>query len=155
MLPIVRLPLAGVIALQGAAASAQQVSYENLVEPVLSGGETVVGEAVVYPTSAPARVTAVIVTVPPGGETGWHTHPVPLFGYMLQGALTVTYDGHGERTYRTGEALLEAMKTRHNGRNAGPEPVRILTVYIGADGIPGAAAAEAPAPEAEQTASPD
>ena len=131
--PIILAGLAAAL-LQVPSLSAQEVSYKSLVEPVISGGETVVGETIVYPTGAPARITAVIVTVPPGGETGWHTHPVPLFGYVLEGELVVDYGDRGRRTYRTGEGLLEAMATRHNGMNVGTVPVRILAVYLGAEG---------------------
>ena len=81
-------------------------------------------------------VTAVIVTLPPGAETGWHRHPVPLFGYMLEGELTVAYEGAGERVYRPGEALMEAIATPHNGQNRGDSDVRILAVFIGAEDRP-------------------
>jgi len=132
------------ILLQIESPRAQEVSYQNLIAPVLAGGETVIGETIVYPSGAPARVTAAIVTVPPGGQTGWHVHPVPLFAYILEGELVVNYNDRGQRTYRVGEGLLEAMKTRHNGRNNGSVPVRILAVYIGAEGRANAEAAEAP-----------
>jgi quercetin dioxygenase-like cupin family protein len=146
MSPSARVILAGIAAalLQAPLLSAQEVSYQNLVEPVLSSGETVVGETIVYPAGAPARITAVIVTVPPGGETDWHVHPVPLFGYVLEGELTVDYGDRGRRTYRAGEGLLEAMATRHNGLNAGPAPVRLLAVYLGAEGRANAVAAQTP-----------
>jgi len=124
--------------------SAEGIAYRSLVEPILSSGETAVGEPIAYPTGAPARVTAVIVTVPPGGETGWHTHPVPVFGYVLEGELVVDYGPRGQRTFRAGEGLLDAMATRHNGRNPGTAPLRILAVYLGAEGRANAEAAGAP-----------
>ena len=67
--------------------------------------------------------------------TGWHVHAVPLFGYVLEGTLTVDYGDKGTHTYKTGEALMEAMNWPHNGMNNGSVPVRILTVYAGAKGI--------------------
>lgn len=107
--------------------------------PVISTGQTVLGQYFAYPTTTP-QVTAVIVTLPPGAETGLHRHDVPLFGYMLEGALTVAYhdaeNSTAVRTYHPGEALMEAIGTPHNGRNAGSGEVRILAVFIGADGIP-------------------
>ena len=124
--------------------AAQELSYKNLVTPVLSASETVIGEPLAYPTGAPAKVTAVVVTVPPGGETGWHKHSVPLFGYILDGTLSVDYGARGTRTYQTGEGLLEAMAAPHNGRNLGTVPVRILAVYVGAEGQANAAAADKP-----------
>ena len=121
--------------------TAEEVSYKSLVTPVLSASETVVGETLNYPVGAPAKVTAVIVTVPPGGETGWHRHPVPLFGYILQGTLVVDYGAHGTRSYHAGEGLLEAMSVPHNGRNLGAVSVRILAIYLGEQGKANAEAA--------------
>src|SRR5215210_4711188 len=124
----------GIALLEASSLAAQEVSYQNLVAPVLSASETVIGEALAYPTGAPAKVTAVIVTVPPGGETGWHRYPVPLFGYILEGTLVVDYGAHGTRTYQSGDGLLEAMSVPHNGKNIGTSLVRILAVYVGAEG---------------------
>ena len=111
-------------------------------EPVLSTGETILGQPPAYLADADAHVTAVIVTLPPGAETGSHHHGVPLFGYMLDGELTVAYAGADTRVYRPGDALMEAIGTSHNGRNTGSEPVRILAVFIGAEGIPDTVASE-------------
>jgi quercetin dioxygenase-like cupin family protein len=63
-----------------------------------------------------------------------HRHGVPLFAYILSGELTVDYGAHGRRSYRAGQAFMEAMAVAHFGVNDGQEPVRILAVYIGADG---------------------
>jgi quercetin dioxygenase-like cupin family protein len=104
--------------------------------PLLSTGTSVVGETLHYPTSGPAHVTAAIVTLAPGAKTILHKHGVPLFAYILDGELTVDYGDRGKRTYRQGDALMEAMDVAHFGADAGPAPVRILTVYIGAEGAP-------------------
>jgi quercetin dioxygenase-like cupin family protein len=105
------------------------------VAPLISSGETVAGEQIVYPTGAPARVTAAVVVLAPGEETGWHTHNVPVVGYVLEGVLQVDYGEKGVRVYRAGDAMLEAMHIAHNGRNIGSGPMRILAVFVGADGI--------------------
>src|SRR4029079_6937767 len=72
---------------------------ENVVpapstEPLLSTGTTILGETLHYPTNGPAHVTAIIVTLPPGSRTILHKHGVPMFGYVLEGEITVDY---GER----------------------------------------------------------
>ena len=54
---------------------------------------------------------------------------------MLEGEATVDYDGHGSRVYKAGDALIEAVNVAHNGRNSGSGPMRILAVFMGADGI--------------------
>jgi quercetin dioxygenase-like cupin family protein len=104
--------------------------------PLLSTGTTVIGETLHYPTTGPAHVTAAVVTLPPGGHTILHKHGVPMFGYVLEGEVTVDYGDRGKRTFHQGDALMEAMDAAHFGADAGPQPVRILTVFIGADGAP-------------------
>jgi quercetin dioxygenase-like cupin family protein len=59
---------------------------------------------------------------------------VPLFAYILEGELTVDYGEHGKRSYRAGDAFMEAMAIAHHGSNPGSQPVRLLAVYLGADG---------------------
>ena len=106
------------------------------VETLLDTGTTNLGQPIAYPTDGPARITAMIVTLAPGEETGRHRHPVPLYGQVLSGQVTIDYDGHGSKTYRAGEAFIEALNTWHNGRNSGDETLRILAIFIGADGEP-------------------
>ena len=133
--PITRLLFLALLLTTACAQTTTPAPQKASVAPVLATGETILGQPIAYP-EASAHVTAVIVTLPPGVSTGLHRHPVPLFGYMLEGELTVTYEGAGERTYRPGDALMEAIDTPHDGRNTGTGDVRILAVFIGADGIP-------------------
>ena len=56
-------------------------------------------------------------------QTGWHAQEAPFFAWMLAGELTVDYGLDGSRVYRAGAALIEAFRTRHNGRNSGAEEV--------------------------------
>lgn len=114
------------------------------VTALLSTGKTVLGQTVSYPVGAPARVTAAIVAMQPGAETGWHEHDVPLFGYMLEGELTVDYGAKGTRVYRKGDSLVEAIDVPHNGRNTGSGVARILAVFMGADGVPDTVQAKNP-----------
>jgi quercetin dioxygenase-like cupin family protein len=113
---------------------------------VLQTGKTVTDEPIQYPAGKP-RITAVVITLAPGQQTGWHTHPVPLFGYILEGELTVDYGPLGKRIYRQGEALVEAMNEAHNGHNSGPGAVKILAMFIGAEGVPDTSRAPPPARE--------
>jgi len=113
-------------------AGAQDSGYPAV--PLLSTATSIVGEPLRYPTSGPAHITAAIVTVAPGARTIVHKHGVPLFAYILEGELTVDYGVHGTRTYRRGDAFMEAMDVAHYGLDSGAQPVRILCVYMGAEG---------------------
>jgi quercetin dioxygenase-like cupin family protein len=101
---------------------------------LLSTGTSILGEPLQYPVGSPAHVTASIVILAPGARTVTHRHGVPLFAYILQGELTVDYGARGTRVYRQGQTFMEAMAVEHHGMNNGTEPVRILAVYIGAEG---------------------
>ena len=123
--PLIALPL-----LANPVRAEDLSAYQALLTPLLQSGETTIGQPIVYPTGA-AKITGAIVTLPPGGETGWHTHEVPLFGYVLEGTLTVDYGSKGTKDYKAGDSWLEAMNWPHNGLNKGTVPVRLIAVYMG------------------------
>lgn len=106
------------------------------VTSLLNTGQTIIGQGITYPTGAPAKVVSAIVTMLPGEETGWHKHDVPMFGYIIEGEVTVDYGAKGTRVYRQGDAVMEAIDWPHNGRNTGKVPARILAVFMGAEGVP-------------------
>ena len=105
-------------------------TYQNLLTPLVQGGTDVLGTPLAYPEGTP-NVTSATVTIPPGGETGWHQHEVPLFAYILEGELTVDYGAKGKKIYRAGEAVLEAVGWAHNGTNTGTVPMKLVAVYMG------------------------
>lgn len=109
--------------------------YPRVLE-LFTTGETVAGETIRYPAGGAARLTAAVVALQLGGETGWHRHGVPVFGYVLEGELTVDYGDKGRRIYREGDGFAEAIDVAHNGRNTGDRPMRVLALFMGADGLP-------------------
>jgi len=126
------LPVAGLAVLAWSAAGRAGEAYPSV--QLLSTGKTVTGEDIVYPTTGPAKVTSLIVTIAPGAETVLHHHPAPMFAYILDGEVTVDYGAAVKRIYRQSEALMEAIAVPHKGINTGTVPVRILAVSMGADG---------------------
>ena len=96
---------------------------------------TVLDQPLRYPTKGKAQVSSSIIVIEPGQEAGWAKNPTPMYVYVLEGALTVEYDGGMVKEYRAGTALLEAVGTWRNGTNTGTEPVRILVVSMGAKGV--------------------
>jgi quercetin dioxygenase-like cupin family protein len=129
-----------VIVSQAAEESAQ---YQNLLTPLLQSETDIIDQAIAYPPGAP-KITAAVATIPAGGETGWHTHEVPLFVHVLDGAVTVDYGDKGIKTYKAGESIMEAMNWAHNGMNKEDVPVRILVVYMGSEEKTNTATAPAP-----------
>lgn len=124
------------------AVAEESVTYQNLLTPLLSSGTTIIDQPIAYPEGTP-KITAAIVVIPPGGETGWHLHEVPLYVYILEGEVTVDYGEKGVKVVKQGESILEAMNWAHNGMNKTDKPLRILAVYIGAEGVANAETAAA------------
>lgn len=116
-------------------ANAQDASEKDYIsaKTLLTAEKNVVGETIHYPKGA-AKISSLIIAIAPGTKTGWHKHGVPLYAYILSGEISVDYGDKGMRIYKPGDAFMEAMDQWHNGENSGTEPVRILTVYMGADG---------------------
>ena len=119
-------------ALNTTAVARDQAYYP--VQELLVTGQTIVGENIQYPTSGAPKITVAVVTVAPGNPAAFHRHPVPLVAYILEGELTVDYGPKGLKTFRQGDAVVEAMSLPHRGMNLGGGVVKLLAVYIGADG---------------------
>ena len=97
--------------------------------------QTVLDQLLQYPTGSQAQVSSAILTIAPGVSTGLHKHDAPMYAYILEGTLTVTYDGGIVKEYSAGSAILEAVGTPHNGENKTDKPVKILVVNMGAEGV--------------------
>lgn len=104
--------------------------------PLLATSSTVAGESLRWPQGPAALVTSQIVTIAEGQATGWHRHGVPTFGYLLSGRLAVEYADGRRVTLAAGDSLMESQDVAHNGVNLEAEPVRILVVFMGAQGKP-------------------
>lgn len=102
-------------------------------EIILQTTSTWNGTALQYPEGE-AKITALRIEIEPGGETGWHHHPVPSFAYILQGTLEVTLESGESERISEGQAVAEVVDTIHNGRNIGDEPVILVVFYTGAVG---------------------
>jgi quercetin dioxygenase-like cupin family protein len=93
------------------------------------------GTPIAYP-SGQAEITGLLVEIAPGGETGWHLHPVPSFGVLLEGELEVRLKDGAVRRLKPGDTLAEVVNTLHNGRNVGTTPLKLVVFYAGVVGQP-------------------
>lgn len=103
------------------------------VTPLLKTSNGWDGKQIVYPEGQ-AEVTALLVEIAPGESTGWHEHPVPSFGFLLEGTLEITLTDGRVKRMQPGEALSEVTDTVHIGRALSKTPVKIVVFYIGAVG---------------------
>ena len=94
------------------------------------------------------------VTLRPGENTGWHTHPCTLFVTVVQGTLTHYDRGAEPTTYVAGDTFVETRggDAVHLGANHGTEPVRLDVLYLVPVGQPLRIDAPAPVASERQTA---
>lgn len=100
------------------------------VTPLLKTTTSWDGRPISYPKGQ-GEVTALIVEIAPKAETGWHEHPIPVFGYIMGGTLELRLATGAVKILHTGDVLPESVGVLHNGRNMGEEPVKILVFYMG------------------------
>lgn len=101
--------------------------------PLLKATHSWDGTPLVYPAGQ-AEASVLLIEIAPGQETGWHSHPVPSFAYVLQGELEVTLEDGRSHRLKAGEALAEVVNKKHNGRNVGTDVLKLAVVYAGASG---------------------
>jgi quercetin dioxygenase-like cupin family protein len=93
------------------------------------------GRPITYPQGQ-AEMTALLIEIGPGAQTGWHCHPVPNFAYMLEGSLEVTLDDGRVKLLKAGDVLSEVVNRSHNGRNVGSVAAKLVVFYTGVVGTP-------------------
>jgi len=110
-------------------------SYEGVsAEVLVKTGETIVGETIVYPETGAPVVEVAVVTIAPGEKTILHQHGVPMIAYILEGELSVYYEGIGLKIFKQGSSYVETMHVDHFGENATDRVLKVLVVYAGAKG---------------------
>jgi quercetin dioxygenase-like cupin family protein len=121
--------------------------YNSGVESVklLVSTKDAAGNDIRYPDVKAPELTCLKVTIHPGKETGWHSHTVPGYAYVISGELSLQYAGAPDRVFEQGEAFAEAVKTPHNGTNSGPSDVILAVFFTGEKDHPFTVKENAPA----------
>jgi len=78
------------------------------------------------------QVTTVEVTYPPGGSSTPHSHPCPVIGYVLRGAVRMQVKGGPVSVYRPGDSFYEAPNGVHqvSANESTTEPAVFLAYFI-------------------------
>jgi quercetin dioxygenase-like cupin family protein len=113
-----------------------QSQYNNsiLVEKVLKSDTTSIGQKIIYPQVSDAEVTIAKITFPPGSETGWHKHDIPVFAYVMEGELTVELEDGKSVQFKQGSSFAEVFNTWHNGKNNEKVNLVLIAFYLGEKG---------------------
>lgn len=79
----------------------------------------------------------VIVEFAPGEISSAHRHPLPTFGYVLEGELESTFEGKVYH-YKKGDPFYEFPNGLHSGtRNMSKDkPAKLLAFFVGEKGKP-------------------
>ncbi len=88
-------------------------------------------------SSVPGRIIVQVLTeIPPGVESGWHTHPGEEVGYILAGTARMMIRGRPELLLHAGDGFLIPPDTPHNAVDVGPDTGRMLSTYLDEEGRP-------------------
>lgn len=102
------------------------------------------GDPITYLKTDHPKITVMTVDIAPGAQTGWHSHPVSVYAYVMAGRLTVQIEGGKTTEFKEGEAIIEVVKTKHNGINHGNIPVKLVVFYLGGKDLPNVIKADNP-----------
>jgi quercetin dioxygenase-like cupin family protein len=93
---------------------------------------TVFSQALPQMDATHLQVTTVEVTYPPGGSSTPHSHPCPVIGYVLKGAVRMQVKGGTESVYRVGDSFYEAPNGIHmvSANASKKEPATFLAYFI-------------------------
>ena len=99
------------------------------------------------PSSIQGReIVQVETLIPPGVESGWHSHPGEEVGYIIVGQVEMMVQGRATVVLHAGDGFLIPPRTPHNARDIGPETGRMLSTYIVETGQPIATFVDPPLP---------
>jgi quercetin dioxygenase-like cupin family protein len=79
----------------------------------------------------PGYASALVrVDLPVGAREGKHQHPGTLIATVLEGVLTLDYEGKPTTQYRVGDTFSVEPGKVHEGINRGTVPVRLIASFV-------------------------
>lgn len=82
-------------------------------------------------SSIPGReIVQVLTEIPPGVESGWHTHPGEEVGFIVDGTVEMRFEDRPSLQLEAGDGFLIPPGTPHNAYDVGPAVGRMLSTYI-------------------------
>ncbi|MBS9405363.1 cupin domain-containing protein [Halomonas sp. TRM85114] len=65
----------------------------------------------------------------PHTAAAWHTHPSPVYVYVVEGELTLEVEGE-TRTIKAGEAVAEPLDARVRALNTTDQPAHVVVFQV-------------------------
>lgn len=82
------------------------------------------------------QATLVEVRIPVGGREGRHSHPGAALVHVLEGVITLDYEGKPTKAYNPGESFYVEPGKIHEGINRGNVPIRAIASFVTKKGDP-------------------
>ena len=90
-----------------------------------------------HDTSVPGYEAVLVqVEIPAGGREGRHMHPGLAMIHVLEGTLTLDYEGKPTASYKSGESFYVEAGKVHEGMNKGTTPVKAIATFVIEKGKP-------------------
>jgi quercetin dioxygenase-like cupin family protein len=116
--------------------AAQATPPSGLTGTVLATGTMT--DPVEIRTKGPTDFVFQLVTIVPGGTSGWHYHPGNVLVVVSHGTVTRTDSDCNSVSYSAGQSFVEPGGPHHvhRGSNFGKEPAELYLTYVNAAGGP-------------------
>ena len=85
------------------------------------------------------EVVTQTIRIAPGGHTGWHSHPGPVFVTITQGSMSFYFASDPACTeipYGDGDTFIDRGGTIHIARNEGDTDLVLYATYLVPVGVP-------------------
>ena len=77
------------------------------------------------------EVRMVVAEIQPNTAGRWHTHPAPVFVYVIEGNLVYEIEGREPHEYKAGMGFMEPGKVKNRVVNkSGTEKVRVVAFQV-------------------------
>ena len=87
--------------------------------------------------SVPGREAVIAnVEIAPGGSVGRHTHPGDEISYVIAGEGEILMEGKPPLKIKPGDGFVVPGGTKHDARNTGTQPLKLIAVYVVEKGKP-------------------
>jgi len=87
--------------------------------------------------SVPGREAVLAnIEIAPGATSGRHTHPGDEISYVTEGEGELLVEGKPTQKLKPGEGLIVPGGVKHEARNTGTAPLKLVGVYVVEKGKP-------------------
>jgi quercetin dioxygenase-like cupin family protein len=83
-----------------------------------------------FPKDDQLEARVLTATLQPGSTSPWHTHSAPVVVYVIEGTITLEFDGREPISKKAGEALLEPINVKLRAANNGQTPTRVVIFQV-------------------------